>query len=172
MKEYVKIIKELGACGKALEWLKAQDTDVQTAWETCERGDWMLWLIGKIAAGEPESEQRKRLVLASCACARLAIPEDKNKLEPSSLTAIVTAEKWARGENGVTINEVKKAAAAYYAAYYATYTAYSTDVADEAYYTAYAAALSVAPCSADYRKVVLKNCADIIRRYYPLAPEL
>jgi len=35
------------ACEESVRWLEslAYDMDVQEAWELCDRGDWMLWLI-------------------------------------------------------------------------------------------------------------------------------
>ena len=38
-------LERLGACGEAVEWCRTQP-DAQTAWERCEREDWMLWLLG------------------------------------------------------------------------------------------------------------------------------
>ena len=103
-------IRELEACPEAIKWLRGQP-DVTTAWNNCERGDWMLWLVGKLS-GQPGSEARKKLVLAACGCARLSlkyIPAD----EVRPLKAIQTAESWGRGDNGVTIQDVHNASAAY-----------------------------------------------------------
>ena len=55
-------------CADALKWLRTQP-DAQTAWDTSQRGDWMLFHAGKLA-GEPGSDGRRTLVLAACACAR------------------------------------------------------------------------------------------------------
>ena len=168
-------------CDDALEWLRTQP-DAQTAWDKSERGDWMLYHAEKLA-GEPGSDARRPLVLAACACARLALPYvKKGELRP--LKTIETAERWARGEaNAPSLEEVRRAAAAAYAAYaayaYAAYAdaayadaaaaaaaaAYAADAAaayaaDAAYAAAYAA-------DAAARKRVLAQCADIVRATLP-----
>ncbi len=38
-------LQNLNACKQALDWVA--DKSVHDAWNTCERGDWMLWLLGK-----------------------------------------------------------------------------------------------------------------------------
>ena len=101
----------------------------------------MLWLLGK-QSGPPQSDARKKLVLAACACARLAIarvPAGENR----PLRCIEIAEQWARGENGIMIVDVKRAS-------------------DAAYAAAYAAA----------KKGTLSKCADIVRAHYPQPPTL
>jgi len=106
------------ACGDALQWA-ATKPDADTAWAECERGDWMLWLLGALA-GSPSSDSRKKLVFCVCACARLAlrhVPE--GELRP--LAAIETAERWSRGE--ATLNEVRNASDA---------SAYAANAADAA----------------------------------------
>ncbi|HMM99853.1 MAG TPA: hypothetical protein PKC99_12645 [Anaerolineales bacterium] len=34
-------------CDDAVTWLENQP-DIETAWETCERGDWMIWALRHI----------------------------------------------------------------------------------------------------------------------------
>ena len=114
---------ELRACQEALRWAKGQ-TDDASAWATCERGDWMLWLLGRIA-GPPWSDSRKPLVLAACECARLALPYTKN---PRVLACIETAEAWTR--EGATIEQVQIARNAAAAAADAAYAADAYAVAD------------------------------------------
>ena len=184
------------ACRDALTWAQEQKS-AQSAWDTCKRGNWMLWLLGKLS-GPPESDLRKKLVLAACGCARLALPYVK-KYELRPRIAIEIAEQYARGENGITLEQVKDTAyaATYaadtadtaYAAAYATYAAYAAayaadaaDAADAAYAatdaayaatyaadTAYAADINAI---ASIRTKVLSQCADIIREHYPEAPKL
>ena len=142
----VEYVRSLGACGDAMEWLMAQKNLAQ-AWRDCERGDWMLWVLGK-QAGEPGCEKRERLVLAACKCARLSlkyVSEDEKR----PLVAIQTAERWAKGK--ATIEEVRTAADDAYAA-----AAYAAACA------AYAPAVKI---------FTLKKCADIVRSFYPKAPD-
>ena len=102
-------LRRMAACTEAIAWCKRQVT-LAAAWVACERGDWMLWLLGRLLAGPPESASRKRLVLAACACARLALPHVR-KGEERPRMAIETAERWAR-DDGATLDEVRDAAAA------------------------------------------------------------
>jgi len=177
MKNHIVYLKKLEACKEAVEWAK-QFTTLQEAWDVCERGDWMLWLLGK-KSGKPESKSRKKLVLAACKCARLSLKYVK-KGEPRPLKAIQTAEMWANGDISVSLQDVRNAAdaayavdaayaayaaadaaayAAYAAADAAAYAAYAADAADAAY-AAYAAAYAA-------RTKTLKKCASIVRKDYP-----
>ncbi len=71
MKKHIKYLKKLSACRGAVEWAEQFNT-IQEVWDNCERGDWMLWLLGE-QSGKPESKSRKKLVLTACKCARLAL---------------------------------------------------------------------------------------------------
>ena len=136
MKEWINPISDLRACQEALDWAEQYDS-MEEAWQKCERGDWMLWLAGKMAGGA-RSKSRRTLVLAACSCARLALPYvEKGETRP--LEAIETAEAWARREPSVTLGEVIAAANA--AAYAAAYAANDT--------------------------TLKKKCACIVRQYYP-----
>ena len=57
------------ACCDALAWAQTQES-ATAAWATCERGDWMLWILDKLCRS---GEQHKRIVLAARGCARLAL---------------------------------------------------------------------------------------------------
>ena len=83
-------LEKLHACDESIEWYEAQESD-EHAWSNCERGDWLLWLLGRIGV------DRKRLVLCCCECARLSlkyVPEGEDRPR----IAIDTAERWAKGE--------------------------------------------------------------------------
>ncbi len=143
MKKHIDYLKKLDACPEAIPWVAQFDT-LQQAWNVCERGDWMLWLVGK-QSGEPESKSRKKLVLTACKCARLSL-KYVSKDEKRPLIATQTAEKWAKGDDSVSLLDVRNAAdaaAAYaadsYAAAYAAYAADSYAAAYAAYAAAYAA---------------------------------
>ena len=106
------------ACTEAVEWARTQP-DYATAWAVCERGDWLLWLIGRLS-GPPDSESRRRLVGAAADCEALALPifEARYPGDTRPRVAIETARRYARGE--ATAEECGTAAA--YAAYaYAAY---------------------------------------------------
>jgi len=199
MKRWTRELVKLDACQEAVDWSQQFET-FEEAWSRCERGDWMLWLMGK-RAGEPDSDSRRQLVLAACQCARLALPYVQ-KGEERPLKAIETAEKWARREDNITLKDVEAAAHAAYAAHAAARAAanaayaavYAVSAADaaanaaanagaNAFYAAHAAARAAAnaayaavyavsaaanAANAAARLDVLKQCADILREYFPL----
>lgn len=153
-------VAKLNPCADAMDWIRTQES-AGTAWANCQRGDWLLWLCGKLA-GKPWSAARKKLVLTACECARLALPYVKAG-DDRPLIAIETAERWARGE-GATRKEVMAAADAAAAARRSA-AAYAA--------AAFAAADADADAAADAdRTATLKQCADIVRTHYPHPPEM
>jgi len=139
MTELKKLLKKLGACKEAVEWVG--DRDLQTAWKDCERGDWMLWLCAK-KQGERGWPTRQQIVLVACECAELTLPIFEKKFPDDTRVknCIEITRKWALGE--ASINEVwsaRNAAAAAYAAAAAAYAAAYAAAADAAYAAAYAA---------------------------------
>ena len=95
-----QLLIDLGACSKAVEWA-SQYSDPQEAWDKCERGDWMLWLVGKLS-GEPGSDSRRKLVLAATKCARLAFKYVRKESRAVVRKCYKTAEAWGRGDPGIT----------------------------------------------------------------------
>ena len=126
-------LQKMDACIDAVEWTKQYNT-FDEAWNNCDRGHWMLWLIGRRIKN---LKQRKVLVLCACQCARLSLKYVK-KGEKRPRQAIETAEKWANNEKGITIEDVNNAAA--YAADAANAADAAADAADAAADAADAAA--------------------------------
>ena len=178
----------LDACPEAVRWAQGY-ASLAEAWSACSRGDWMLWFAGRLA-GQPWSESRKPMVLAACACARLALPYVPLG-EERPRQALEAAEAWATGR--VTEDELRTAVAyayvaytaadaAAYAAAYAAAAAYA-DVADAevAYAATYAAAAAAyadvaaadveAGANTTTRRAVLSQCADLVRGFYPTPPK-
>ena len=163
MKTTKDILAELGACPEAVEW--AGRKTHKKAWETCKRGEWLLWIAGRLGV------DRKLLVLAACACARTALKyvpdgEDRPRI------AIETAEAWTRGE--ATIDQVRSAA---YASALAAYAAYATNApyaaARAAAYAANAASRAAAYAAqaayAASRAAARKDMAAIVRKIIPFS---
>jgi len=46
--DYISKIKRMGACSEAVEAAHTYKTS-QELWADCKRGDWMLWLVGKLS---------------------------------------------------------------------------------------------------------------------------
>jgi hypothetical protein len=154
----------LDACDEAVEWAHGYDS-LEAAWADCQRGDWMLWLAGHCAGDQPYSDARRPLVLAACACARLALPhvpagEDRPRV------AIETAEAWARGDAGVTTTDVSAARAD------AGADAGAAGVARDAAWVAGAAAGVARVAAGVARDADIAECADLVREHYPHPPEL
>ncbi len=136
---FAAYLRSHNACSTALEWVG--DRDARTAWQECERADWMLWLAARVMPLQPA-------VLAACDCAETAwqYVTDGDTLQAAMLAVHVTRE-WAAGR--ADLDDVR--AARFTAAYAAANAAYATaaadaaaDAADAAAYAAYSAAYSAA----------------------------
>ena len=106
---WIEKLERYSPCSEAVDYCRNY-TSAQKAWDSCERGDWMLWLLGKLS-GESESQSRRKLVLTACKCARLSL-KFVSKDEKRPLKAIQTAEAWAKRKEGVTLDDVKDATVA------------------------------------------------------------
>ena len=188
--EVHELLTGLGACFDAKTWAKGKD--LHTIWTTCDRGDWLLWIAGKMADkdGWPT---RKQLVLAACACAETALKYVRPG-QDQPRKAIETARAWVRGE--ASIEDVRRSAyaaadAAAYAANAADAAAYAANAADApdavavasaasaayaasaaaaydaAAYAASAAAAAAAYDAADARAKALANLANVVRQELP-----
>jgi hypothetical protein len=165
----VRRLKAIGACEEAVVWAKNYKT-LRSAWKSCERGDWMLWLCANMQ-GKKGWPTRQQIVLVCCDCAELSLKlfEDKYANDKRPRLAIEAVRKWANGEG--TIEDVRSAAtsAAYAtspaaaasaaAAYAAAATAATAAYASAAYATSPAAAAAYAASAAR-----LRECADICRK--------
>lgn len=170
MTNWVQELRNLRACSNAIEYAKTLGhLDSQATWEKYNRGDWMLWLLGK------SEVDRKTLVLAACQCARLSLKfMEKEELRP--LKAIETAENWAR-DGGVTLAEVANVVntdATYAATDPYNDAAYAAiDAASAAAYTAIdstAAAVASTSTAEAARTDTLEKCAEIVREFFPNSP--
>ena len=161
------------ACSEAVRWVG--DKSPQDAWETCHRGDWMLW------AAAQSSVDRRVLVAAACDCAELSLRFlPAGELRPAK-EAIDTAREWCSG--GATLGQVRKASASAYAAsayaasaYAASASAYAASASAYAAYATYATYAAAAAYAAAYaddaddaREKTLAECAHLVRNRIPFA---
>ena len=159
-----QLLIHLGAGDDLRLWLKTQPS-LESAWNTCHRGDWMLWATAKVGV------DHKVLVRAANACARTALKFTK---DPRVSNCLDITDRWCDGQ--ATIEEVKAAreqawAARKDAVYAAASAAYAAAAA-AAYYAAYAAAYYAAyyaAYAAAAREKAQKEHADIVRQLIPLA---
>lgn len=169
-------LRQLNACDDAIEWLG--ERSAEQAWAECERGDWMLWLIGKI-----EGKYTPAMRLCACEIVRTQLHlvpagEERPRI------AIETAERYASGN--ATADELQEAsvaaeAAADTAAEAAEAAAWVAKAAAEAAVAAVwatEAAGAAAETAADAAEAavwvteatVLKSFADIVRKHFPTPP--
>ena len=100
-KQFAALLIELNACSEAQEW--ASGKSLAVVWKTCKRGDWLLWLCGKMA-DKPDWPTRKEVVLAACDCAELSLKHvSSGENRPRKCIEITRA--WASGN--ATLDEVR-----------------------------------------------------------------
>ena len=124
---------ELEACNKAIVWSKGKT--IQQVWETCHRGDWMLWLYSRTNPGD-----LRLLILAKGHCANTVrhLMNDQR-----SLDAVDAAIDF--GNNKISIEELNS----FNAAAYAAYAVYVASAAATYAYAAAAAVYTYAAADAD-----------------------
>ena len=160
------LLASVQPCSDALAWAGTQSS-ATTAWTTCDRGDWLLWLVATVMGGAPESAEQKRVVAAAVGCARLALPiyEARYPRDLRVRTCLDTTERWTKGT--ATIAQVREARSAAYAAADAAAAAYAAAYAGAyAAADAYAAAYAAAAHNAAAQAKVQKQCADIVRQHF------
>ena len=142
---------ELNACEQALEW--AGDKTWEEIYNTCHRGDWLLWLFAKT---NPDDLQLLTLAKGHCANTVRHLMMDER-----STNAVDVAI--AFGEGKATIEELN---AAYHAATAAYHVAYNAGAFAAGVAGAFAA--GAASYLAGAKKENQKLTADICRKYLPI----
>ena len=124
-----ELLIKMNACPKAIQW--AGDKSVQEAWESCPRGDWMLWFAVKLQADKKKlflvkslacyeiihlmKDQRSRdAVLAASLYGKGRIP--KKELEKAAIDADAAVDVLSNNYAAVLSNDYVAAVAASYAA--------------------------------------------------------
>jgi hypothetical protein len=149
MSAYIDRVAAMGACHEALKWLReAGHPTLEAAWAACPDASWLLWLAARcepLRSSARWSDERRPLVLAACACARVALPvfEARYPFDDRPRRCIETTEAWCRGAAtredvqsdlraaDAAVEAARDAYAAAYAAYAAS-VAYAADDADAA----------------------------------------
>jgi len=138
------VLEKLNACKDAIEW--AGDKSWQEIYNTCHRGDWLLWLFKRT-----NPDDLKLLTLAKGHCANTVRHLMKDERSIKAVDAAI-----AYGEGKISREELDAAASAAYAAYAAYAAAASSDDA----YAAYVADAA--------KKENQQLTADICRKYLPI----
>ena len=108
IENFITKLKKLDACKDSTRWLSAQD-NLEQAWEDCERGDWLLWLVARLEINE------RKLFLAKGLVAKQVLHLMKDK---RSINAVKAAIDYGNGK--IEKDELKIAAYAAIAAAYTT----------------------------------------------------
>jgi hypothetical protein len=156
-----ELLKKLDACNEAIEW--AGDKSWEEVYNTCHRGDWLLWLFKKT---NPNDLQLLTLAKGHCANTVRHLMKDERSIKAVD-TVIAFGEGKATKEELAAAADAAAAASATSAAAYAADAAYA---AADAYAAAAAsaAAASAAAAAADARKENQQLTADICRNYLPI----
>ena len=161
-----KLLLSLNACNEAVEW--ADGKSWKEFFETCHRGDWLLWLFYKTMNRESETDFAL-LTIAKGHCANTV----RHLMKDVRSTDAVDAAINYSGDRG-SLKDAANAANAAYAAYAAYAAANAANADDAAYYAAATAAADAAPYAAPYaaaagaRKQNQLQTADIVRKCIPI----
>jgi hypothetical protein len=161
---HVKALQALDACSEAIEFARGFES-IDEAWQACERGDWMLWLIGKTIGCAPWTKGRKPLLACTLDCAETAAhlrPAQASTIDAS----VAVLRAWIEGK--ATTKEAREAREGLIAAASSTYALASGAAASINPVAVAAYAFCVASTAAGYG--VLRQCADIVRKHFPHAP--
>jgi len=185
-----ELLMKLNACKDAREW--AGDKSWEEIYNTCHRGDWLLWLFKRT---NPDDLQLLTLAKGHCAntvrhlmkdersikAVDAAIAFGEGKISRDELDA-ADAAAFAAAYADAAYADAASAASAASAAYAAAYAAAAASAASAAYAAAYAAddayAAYVAAYAADdayaayvadaAKKENQQLTADICRKYLPI----
>ena len=130
-----ELLIELKACSEAREW--AENKSWEEVYNTCHRGDWLLWLFKKT---NPDDLQLLTLAKGHCANTVRHLMKDERSIKAVDVAI-------AFGEGKATREDAADAAYAVYAAADAN-AAYAVYAAADAAAAAYAAAAAAADAAA------------------------
>src|SRR3990167_6711038 len=125
-KQFEKLLIDLYACGDGRKW--ARGKTLAKTWDTLDRPDWMLWLIGKMA-GTKGWPTRNEIILLAADCAEMAMPifEKRYPAEKRVRDCIKGVRDYVSGK--ITLDELKKLRSAAYDAAAAAYADTAYDAA-------------------------------------------
>jgi len=135
MKTLEKFLKDNNACKDVYDF--AKNLTLEQFLNTCDRGDWILWLFEK---SNPESSKEITLAKAHCANTVRHLMKDESK------KAVDVAIAFGNGK--ATREELNAAASAAFVAYAAAYVAAAAHTAVNYAYAAYAVADAIVAADA------------------------
>jgi len=152
-----KTLIELKACNEAMEWVG--DKTWEEVYNTCHRGDWMLWLFKRT---NPDDLQLLTLAKGYCANTVRHLMTDESSIKAVDVAIAFGEGKATREElNAAFANAVDAVAASLcnYAAYAAAAAAHAANAHADATYAA---------AAVDEKKENQQLTADICRKYLPI----
>ena len=153
-----ELLREKHACGEAIAFCKEKSW--QEIYDTCPRGDWMLWLFARTSP-----DDLKLLTLAKGHCANTVRHLMKDE---RSIRAVDIAISFGEGMASKIELDAASAASDAAAAAYAAYAASAAAAAAYAAYASDAAAYAAYASDADARAESQKRTADICRKCLPI----
>ena len=159
--EHLNWLKKNDACGGSIKWVEENNiSTLEDAWNTCNRGDWLLWMADKLGI------DKHKMTICGALCAHTVVEHMEN---PRSRNAVRVAFLFGRGK--ATLEELKEARIAAWAAAAAAAAAAAWAVAAAAAAAADAAAWAVAAAAAavddaadDDKKENQRITAEIARK--------
>ena len=170
-----KLLTQLTACEEAMQW--ACDKSWEEIYNTCHRGDWLLWLFART---NPDDLQLLTLVGGHCANTVRHLMTDQRSIAAVDAAIAFGEGKIGRDELDAAYADARVATASAFASAYAAAvppTAFAASAASAAALaSAYAAAADAADASysAVYvaadgaKKENQKLTADIVRKHIPI----
>lgn len=184
MNEFKQFLIKHDACDEALDWLG--DRNAEQAWTDCQRGDWLLWIVGHVVT---DDDLKKEIVKIALSCAKLSLgvtsdprvhdcchavdrwlageTVDLEAARTAANSAIIESEEYSERAAAWAVKSAAEAASRsyLYVVRYAEFAAWSA---------AWSAACSAAACALKReaklvaaRSARLSECSDIIRTYLP-----
>ena len=97
--DFIADLYALGVCDETCAWA-AEHATLQDAWEACNLGGRMAWLLGRLS-GYVDTPARKKLALVLCECFDMCPPLTDADLEVERLRGIDVIRLWARDKQGI-----------------------------------------------------------------------
>uniref|UniRef100_A0A6M3KQE0 Uncharacterized protein n=1 Tax=viral metagenome TaxID=1070528 RepID=A0A6M3KQE0_9ZZZZ len=129
-KQLLTELKKLSACEEAVKWVDG--FDLKTAWDECERADWMLWYMCMV-----ELATKRERIHIICDCAATAL-KYVPKGEDRPREAIEAARRYADEPTEENLRLLRAAAEV------AVWVAWAAEAAEVAVWVAWAAEVAEA----------------------------
>lgn len=67
--DLIVALTRMDACGESITWLRTlpPESSAYSAWRSCERGDWLVWLVTHADVRDHAGDRALRLIACDCA---------------------------------------------------------------------------------------------------------